>query len=223
MSPAQQSRHRIWDLPTRTFHWALLVCFVGAIGSVKAGQMQAHLVFGSSLLTLVLFRILWGFVGSQTSRFRFFLPSRKSILACLRVFFQKNNPHIGHDALGALATLALLAIFLLTPLAGLFANDDLLFEGPLAALVSTSLSNYLSYIHKQLAEIAIVLVSLHIAVVLFNQFYKKDDLISPMLSGNKNLPPRLALQAKTLRFVPHRRAILCLAVAAAVLASVNLL
>ncbi len=222
-APTQQSRHRIWDLPTRSFHWALLVCLVGAIVSVKIGQMQAHLVFGSSLLTLVLFRILWGFFGSQTSRFKSFLPSYKAVLACLRAFLQKSNPHIGHDALGGLATLALLAVLFLTPLVGMFANDELLFEGPLASLVSKSLSNSLSSIHEQLAEIAIVLVNLHIAVVLFNRFYKKDDLISPMLDGNKNLPPRLAQKAKNLRFAPHTRALLCFAVAVAVVASLNLL
>ena len=217
------SRHRIWDLPTRTFHWALLLCLIGAVASVKAGQMQAHLVFGSSLLTLVLFRILWGFVGSQTSRFRFFLPYPNAVLACLKAFFQKNSSHIGHDALGGLATLTLLAVLFITPVVGMFANDDILFEGPLAPLVSKSLSNFLASVHKQLATVVIVLVSLHIAVVLFNQFYKKDNLISPMVYGDKTLPSRLAQQAKTLRFVPRYQAVLCFALAAAVVASVVLL
>ena len=226
MPPAQSStplRHRIWDLPTRTFHWALLLCLVGAIVSVNIGQMQAHLVFGSSLLTLVLFRILWGFVGSQTSRFRSFLPRPKAVLACLKSFFQKNNPHIGHDALGGLATLTLLAVLFISPIIGMFANDDILFEGPLAHLVSKSLSNNLTFVHQQLAKVIIALVSLHIAVVLFNRFYKKDDIISPMLDGNKTLPPRLAQQAKTLRFAPRSTAVLCFAFAAALVASIVLL
>ena len=226
MTPAQSpapSRHRIWDLPTRTFHWALLLCLVGAVVSVKIGEMQAHLVFGSSLLALVLFRILWGFFGSQTSRFQSFLPYPKALLACLKSFFRKNQPHIGHDALGGLATLTLLALFLAIPIVGLFSNDDLLFEGPLAHFVSKSLGNFLTFVHVKLGDIAIVFVSLHIAVILFNRFYKKDDLISPMLDGNKNLPPHLARQAKTLRFVPHARAVLCFAFAVAVVASVVLL
>ena len=216
------SRHRIWDLPTRTFHWALLLCFVGAIASVKAGQMQAHLVFGSSLLALVLFRILWGFLGSQTSRFQSFLPYPKALLACLKALFRKNSSHIGHDALGGLATLTLLTIFLVIPVVGMFANDDILFEGPLAPLVSQSLSNDLTFVHKKLVDISIVLVSLHVTVVLFNRFYKKDDLISPMLDGNKTLSPRLAQQAQQLRFASHTRAVLCFSFVAALVASVVL-
>ncbi len=217
------SRHRIWDLPTRTFHWALLLCLVGAVVSVKTGRMQAHLVFGSSLLALVLFRILWGFAGSQTSRFRSFLPRPKAVLACLKAFFQKNSPHIGHDALGGLATLTLLAILLVTSVVGMFANDEILFEGPLAPLVSQTLSDNLTFIHKQLVKVVIALVSLHIAVVLFNLLYKKDDLVSPMVFGKKDLPPPLARQAKTLRFAPTARSVFCLLVSAAVVASVVLL
>ena len=218
-----QSRHRIWDLPTRTFHWALLLCFVGAITSVNTGYMQVHLVFGSSLLTLVLFRILWGFAGSQTSRFRFFLPRPKAVLACLKNFFEKNNPHIGHDALGGLATMTLLAVLLITPIIGMFSNDDVLFEGPLAPLVSISLSNFLTFVHQQFATVVIALVSLHVTVVLFNRFYKKDDIISPMLDGNKTLPPHLAQQAKNLRFAPHQRAVFCFAVSVVLVASIVLL
>ena len=105
----------------------------------------------------------------------------------------------------------------------MFSNDDILFEGPLAYLVSKSLSNDLTFVHQQLAGVTIGLVSLHIAVVLFNRFYKKDDIISPMLDGNKSLPPRLAQQAKTLRFAPRSTAVLCFVFAVALVASIVLL
>ena len=219
---ANSKKSRIWDLPTRCFHWALTICFVGAVVSVKNSFMQAHLVFGMSIFTLILFRLIWGFCGSDSAKFKNFLPKTKDIWRCLINIRRKNKPHIGHDALGGLATFVMLIMLFITPLLGMFANDELLFKGPLAKLVSQQTSNYLSFLHENVAGATIIAIGVHIAAVLFYWLYKKDNIITPMLTGEKMLPPLLKKQASEMRFVDTKIAVLCL-IGAMVVASIILI
>ena len=203
-------KSRIWDLPTRCFHWVLAICFVGAVVSGENGFMQVHLIFGISIFTLVLFRLMWGFCGSDSAKFKKFLPKAKDIWRCLINIRQKNKPHIGHDALGGFATCVMLVMLFVTPALGMFANDDILFEGPLAELVSQQASNYLSFLHEIAAKATLILIGVHIAAVLFYWSYKKDNIITPMITGRKALTPLLKKQASQMRFVSSKIAILCL-------------
>ncbi len=209
-SPTNSEKSRVWDLPTRCYHWALTVCFVGAVITVENGFMQAHLVFGISIFTLILFRLIWGLYGSDSAKFKNFLPKIKDIWHCLINIRQKNKPHIGHDALGGFATFVMLIMLFITPTLGMFANDDLLFEGPLAEFVSQQASNYISSLHENAAKATIVVIGIHISAVLFYWLYKKDNIITPMLTGKKMLPPLLKKQASEMRFVDPKIAILCL-------------
>ncbi len=203
---------RIWDLPTRICHWGLTICLVGAVISVKNGFMQAHLFFGLSVFGLVLFRLLWGFFGSDSARFRNFIPRKAiAIWRCIVAIRQKNKPHIGHDALGGLATCVILVMLFSTPILGMFSNDEALFSGPLAGMVSQQLSDNFSEVHENIAGVTIFVIGFHITAVLFYWLYKKDNIIVPMVTGRKPLPSSLTTEANKLRFVNPRRAIFCLA------------
>jgi len=176
---------RVWDLPTRLFHWLLLILVVGAIVSVKIGgnAMIWHGRFGHIIFGLIVFRIVWGFVGSTHARFWNFAPTPSRLTAYLRGRWRG----LGHNPLGALSVFALLGLIGFQASIGLFAHDEIAFRGPLAAAVSPTLSDELSTLHRQMEPFIFGLIGLHVAAVLFYRLFRKDDLITPMITGNKKI------------------------------------
>ena len=175
----------VWDLPIRLFHWSLLVLVVAAFVS---GQLGGNLIVwhgrcGLAIAGLLVFRLLWGVFGSTHARFASFVPGPQRLLAYVRGQWQG----VGHNPLGALSVLGLLAVLALQTTSGLFANDDIAFEGPLAALVSKELSDWLSGLHRQNVVVLIALVVLHIAAILFYARVKQDNLVKPMITGYKDV------------------------------------
>ena len=180
---------RIWDLPTRTFHWLLAACFIGLIvsGQIGGAAMTWHCRFGFSLLTLFLFRLLWGFVGGHWSRFATFWPSPDKVWRHLR---GNGEPMatVGHSPLAALSVLAMMLFLLLQVSTGLISDDEIANAGPFSHLVSNALVSKATAYHKQIGKfILIALALLHIAAVVFYLWRKRVNLIGPMLSGDKNL------------------------------------
>lgn len=176
---------RVWDLPTRLFHWLLLVLVVGAIVSVNMGgdAMVWHGRFGHMIFGLIVFRLVWGIVGSTHARFWNFVPRPSSMTAYLRGQWRG----LGHNPLGALSVFALLGLIGFQATIGLFANDDIAFRGPLAAAVSPTVSDDLSTIHRQMEPFILGLIALHVAAVLFHRLFRKVDLITPMITGDKKV------------------------------------
>jgi cytochrome b len=176
---------RVWDLPLRIFHWALAFCVIAAYISQSIGgnAMVWHGRFGLAVLGLVTFRLVWGFVGSTNARFRHFVRGPKAIAAYLRGQWSG----IGHNPLGALSVLALLGVPLLLTLTGLFANDDIAFEGPLYALIDKDLSDRITKIHHWFEPVILILVGLHIAAIAFYVWVKKQTLVKPMMTGWKEV------------------------------------
>jgi len=177
---------RVWDLPTRLFHWILALCIVLGIIFVKIGgnAMQWHAYCGYLALTLVLFRIIWGFAGSWHVRFANFVPSPKRLVAYLK---GETAGGLGHNPLGALSVIALLLAVLLQASTGLFADDDIFFLGPLTKYVSNATVAFLTSIHRFNQYIIMALVVLHIGAILFYQIYKKESLVGPMITGDKKI------------------------------------
>ena len=203
---------RIWDLPVRLFHWLLLllVCFSWYCG--EQGIMDWHKRSGYAILTLLLFRLAWGLVGSTTARFGSFVKGPAAALAYARALRAGTPlPSLGHNPLGGWMVVALLAVLLLQAGTGLFANDDILTEGPLAKLVSKDASDWLTGIHEANFNLLLVLVALHIAAALFYFFVKGENLILPMITGRK----RIEAKASGLRFRSPFLALVALALAAA--------
>jgi cytochrome b len=178
-------RVRIWDLPTRLFHWLLLVLVVTSFvtGKIGGNAMLWHMWSGYAILTLTVFRILWGLAGSHYALFSTFVRGPREVLAALR---GGATPTVGHNPLGALSVLALLAVLLLQAVTGLFANDDIATEGPLAKLVSGAFSALATRIHAFNEYVILSLVALHLAAIAFYFFAKRDNLVKPMLTGDKS-------------------------------------
>lgn len=176
---------RVWDLPLRVFHWALvvLVVFSFVSGMLGGGLIKWHGWSGLAILGLLVFRLVWGLVGSTYARFAVFLPTPARMLSYLSGTWSG----LGHNPLGALSVVALLGILIWQAGTGLVSNDDIAFEGPLYALVSKSTSDWLSGLHRQMFWWIIGLVVLHIGAILFYALVKKDNLVKPMLTGVKEV------------------------------------
>lgn len=184
---AVPTRRRIlvWDLPTRVFHWSLVLAVTVAIvsGEIGGDWMEVHGKAGLAILGLVAFRLAWGFAGSTHARFLNFLPTASSLRAYLRGRWKGQ----GHNPLGALSVFALLGLLAVQATTGLFGNDEISFTGPLFALVDEGLANRLTGLHKQLAYVLLAVLALHIVAILVYLFLKKDNLVKPMVTGWKEV------------------------------------
>jgi cytochrome b len=174
-------RARVWDLPTRIFHWALVVLVLGAFVSAKIGgnAMVWHGRLGLAILGLLAFRVVWGFVGSTYARFGQFVRGPAAIRAYLKGEWRGQ----GHNPLGALSVLALLGVLAAMAATGLFANDDIAFEGYLVPLVGGDLSGRITGIHHLLEKLLMLVVALHVGAILFYARVRKHNLVKPMLTG----------------------------------------
>lgn len=208
---------RVWDLPTRLFHWTLvaLIALQYATGEFHFLDMRWHFWFGYATLALIAFRILWGFFGSQTSRFSDFLRGPRAVLRYLRESMSANPPaRVGHNPLGGWSVLALLASVAVQALSGLFASDEIDTDGPLVAHVSDATVKLMTRVHHWNENILLILVCLHIATVLLYLIVKRDNLIAPMISGVKRMA-----QYQELRFANLWLAVGLLAACAAAVAA----
>jgi cytochrome b len=178
---------RVWDLPTRLFHWALVVCIMGLVVTANIGGnwMNWHLRLGYTVLSLLLFRLIWGFVGGHWSRFSTFTYGPSTVLSYLRGDARPEH-RVGHNPLGMLSVFALLFILLAQVGTGLISDDEIAFTGPLVRFVSgESVSDATRY-HKNVGKfIVIALVALHLLAIAFYKLVKKDNLVRPMLTGDK--------------------------------------
>ena len=184
-------RIRIWDLPTRAFHILLALSFAGLIvsGEVGGNAMQLHFWLGYAVLVLVLFRFVWGFLGGHWSRFVNFVPSPKRLIAYLRMLRQHEaTSHIGHNPLGALSVIGMLSLVLLQVLTGFMTDDEIANTGPWVALAPSQWVPLASKYHGEVGKVLLIfLVTLHIATVIYYKRFKGEDLITPMLTGDKVL------------------------------------
>ena len=180
-----QRRVRIWDLPTRIFHWSLALTVFAAVatGQIGGNWIDWHARLGLLATGMVAFRLLWGLLGSTYARFAQFFPTP----AAIRAYLAGTWRGLGHNPLGALSVFALLGLLTVQIASGLFANDDIAFTGPLYDLVGKEASNRLTGLHHRLGTLLLVLVVLHVAAVMFYVHVRKQNLLKPMLSGEKEV------------------------------------
>jgi cytochrome b len=206
---------RVWDAPIRLFHWSMVLLFVCAYATSQLNWMELHLLTGYAILALLIFRLAWGVVGSETARFASFVASPMAGLRHLQHFREREpDTQVGHNAAGGWMVLVMLALVAIQVGTGLFANDDGAIEGPLMRHVGKPNSDLLSAVHSLVFDFLLAAVILHVLAVIAYAVVKRHDLVRPMITGKKRLPaatraPRLASPLRALL-------VLLLAVAAVV-------
>lgn len=176
---------RVWDLPTRVFHWALVVAIVGLVttAQIGGGAMDWHFRFGYLVLSLLLFRLVWGFAGGHWSRFSSFLVSPGKVIRYLKGHSEPATP--GHNPLGALSVMAMLLMLLFQVASGLISDDEIAATGPLAKWATGAQIAKATFYHKEVGKLFILgLVVLHIAAILFYRYRKGMNLVRPMVLGD---------------------------------------
>lgn len=173
---------KVWDLPTRLFHWTLVLTIIASFVSIKTGNIEWHFRFGYCTLVLLSFRIIWGFAGNRYAKFSSFKPSFSGALATLK---GKASNTLGHNPLGAWSVYAMLLALLFQAVSGMFANDDIMSQGAWARFISNDLSAQITRLHKINEKIIMALVLLHLAAIAYYRFVKKEKLVKAMVTGEK--------------------------------------
>ena len=217
---------RVWDLPTRMFHWALAACIVLAIVSARIGgsAMTWHMRFGYAVFTLLSFRLVWGFVGGRWSRFASFAWSPAASWRYLRgTGVAPEHADVGHSPLGAWSVFALLGVLAVQVATGLVADDEIAVNGPLHKYVSAATSEAASHWHADIGQwIVLALSVLHVAAIAFYWLRRRRNLVAPILHGNKRLGADVpaALDSATSRALALLIVVVC-AIGVAAVASLD--
>ena len=208
LTPAADAERPVWDLPTRIFHWLLAALILFSWWSVKNHHTEWHIWSGCAILTALIFRLLWGFVGSSTARFASFVRGPRAILDDLR----GHRTGIGHRPLGGLAVVALLGAVAIQVGLGLVSQDeDGIYAGPLSRLVSSDTSDTTRDIHELWFYVLLALIVLHVLAILYYRL-RGRKLTKPMVTGKAALPAG----TEPMRAGKWWVALLCLAVALAI-------
>lgn len=179
------TRVALWDLPTRLVHWALVLLIPFSWWSAEEHHMDWHRWSGYAVLGLLLFRLIWGVVGSSSARFADFVRGPRAVIAYAR---GRDGKPLGHNPLGGWSVVALLVVLVAQVSLGLFAVDtDGLESGPLSHWVSFDGGRAAAEVHENMFNILVALVALHVAAVLFYLFVRRDNLIAAMLTGVKTV------------------------------------
>ena len=189
---------RIWDLPIRLFHWVLVCLIAFSWITYKQGWMDWHVISGYTILSLLLFRVVWGFIGSDTARFTFFLKSPLEALRHLSHLHRREpDTEIGHNAAGGWMVLVMLGLLFAQAITGLGSNDDISVEGPLATRLGKDLSDQVTSLHRLGSNLILAVIGMHILAIVTYAVLKRHNLVRPMITGKKRLPgatraPRMA-------------------------------
>jgi cytochrome b len=186
--PAAHSAAKIavWDLPTRLFHWVLVALIAFSWWTAEEHLYDLHLWSGIAVLTLIVFRLLWGIFGSSTARFANFVRGPSGVFDYLGGKWRG----IGHSPLGALSVVVLLGLIAVQVGLGLFSSDeDGLLIGPLSHFISGDASEEVTDLHEDFFNVLLVVIGIHIAAVLFYWLAKRQNLVGPMVTGSAKLDP----------------------------------
>lgn len=191
----------IWDLPIRLFHWLLVILIAYSWYTMEIEEdLDKHFISGYCVLALILFRLVWGFVGTRHARFRTLFFSPGEIISYTKSLFSvPTKEYAGHNPLGSLSVMALLFFLAVQAGTGLFSNDEDYYFGPLSDYVSTKTSDLLTEIHHLNFNILLGFIVLHILAILYYQLIKKEKLLAAMFHGKK------ALQSENENSISHSK------------------
>lgn len=202
----------VWDLPTRLFHWTLVVLILLQYLSGEFGllSMEWHYWLGYATLALIVFRVLWGFLGSHTSRFATFVRGPAAVARYAADSLRGRAVEvIGHNPLGGWSVLLMLISIVVQSVSGLFSSDDLTESGPFAARVSDATVKWMTRIHSINRYVLLLLIVLHVTAVLLHWVMRHENLVAPMLHGRGRIDA-----VNPMRVISAWRALLLLALSA---------
>lgn len=199
---------KLWDLPVRLVHWAIVLLMAGSWWSAKEGDLTLHKQFGMMMLILIVFRLLWGLVGSSTARFGQFVRGPGAVLSYTRALFGKaGEPIVGHNPLGGWSAVILLLLLAAQVGLGLIAQDtDGLESGPLNYLVEYDTAEWARDTHELVFNILLGLTAIHVLAIVFYLVVKRDNLLGPMFTGKR----RFGSTVTAPKLAPWWLGILCL-------------
>ncbi len=179
----------VWDVSTRLFHWLTAALVLAAYVTWRLDWMDWHARIGDAVLTLITFRLLWGFFGSDTARFANFIASPRAALRHLAHAFRcEPDRQLGHNPAGGLMVLLLIALLFGETLSGLYVNNDVADAGPLTELVPARIANAITAAHWVIWDALLVAIALHLLAILVYAAAKGQNLVTPMITGKKKLP-----------------------------------
>ncbi len=181
----------VWDVPTRVFHWLAVALILAAFATARSTAMDWHARAGDALLVALLFRLLWGFFGGETARFSSFLVSpRAAVRHLAHALRREPDRQVGHNPAGGWMVLLLVALMLGETLSGLYVGNDIAEEGPLSERVPAAVANLIDALHDRfLWDALLIAVAIHLLAILAYATVKRHDLLAPMITGRKILPP----------------------------------
>ena len=202
---ADEKKVKLWDFPVRLFHWALVVAIVTAWWTNRQVMIDIHAIAGYSVLALVIFRIIWGFVGSSNARFADFLTGPRHVIGYLGKLPKGSTSELtytGHNPAGGWMVLVMILLVGVQAVSGLFASEDtfLFFDGPLVAYVSSDFASTMNWIHHTNINLIYAAVGLHVFAALFYLVVKRENLIRAIVIGTRRVPVELAGRFANIRF-----------------------
>ena len=208
----REARVRVWDLPTRLFHWLIVALVAAAYATLRLNWMRWHAWAGEALLAALMFRLLWGFFGSDTARFSHFTGSPRAVARYLkRTLVREPDRQIGHNPAGGWMILLLLALLLAETLTGVYVANDVADVGPLTEMTPARVANAITGAHALLWDVLLVAIGLHVLAIAGYAAAKGQNLLLPMITGTKWLPPSMPAP----RLAGPMRAVVLAALAAA--------
>ncbi|WP_339723582.1 cytochrome b/b6 domain-containing protein [uncultured Paraglaciecola sp.] len=181
-------KHLVWDIPVRLFHWLLVLCLLGQwlTAEVLEDAMDIHFYIGYFTLGLIIFRLIWGFVGTKYAKFNSFISGPKVMLAYIRNIRTKQQPlSIGHNSVGGLLLPAVLILVGLQAISGLFTSDDIVYSGPYYDSANADLQQWMQWLHHNIFDVLLGIIGLHLLAIGWYLIFLKHNLIKPMLDGKK--------------------------------------
>ncbi|MGH6988668.1 MAG: cytochrome b/b6 domain-containing protein [Stellaceae bacterium] len=188
----------IWDFATRLFHWLLVGLVAAAYATWRLNWMEWHAWIGEAVLALILFRLLWGFFGSDSARFAWFLASPRKAARYLSTMLRREpDRQVGHNPAGGWMVLLFIGLLLGETLTGLYVLNDVADEGPFTEITPAPIANAITALHAVLWDALLAAVALHLAAILLYAVVKRQNLVWPLITGRKTLPdvvsaPRIA-------------------------------
>lgn len=178
----------IWDLPTRAFHWLLVVSLIAQYVTAEwlDNAIQWHFYIGYFTLFLITFRVMWGIIGTEHARFASFVKGPRAVWRYAKTLFDKDSPEsLGHNPLGGWFVIVMLLLVAVQAISGLYMTDDVFLDGPYRQLADEETLAIMSTIHHVAFDALLYVIGLHIAAVVFYTIYKKQKLVPPMINGAK--------------------------------------